>query len=388
MSTERERRWRLALGSEAEGSCGAAQGGDLRMDQALAALYGSHGGKQGGLGPSYPQAARWLGDIREYFPSSVVRVLQQDAFTRLDLKRMLLEPEMLQAMEPDVHLVASLLALGQVIPAKSKETARLVVRRVVEELERRLAEPLRSAVMGALNRATRTSRPRHQEIDWHRTITKNLKHWQPAYRTIIPQQLVGHGRKRRSLRDIVVCVDQSGSMATSVVYSGIFGAVLSSLPAVSTRMVVFDTAVVDLSEDLEDPVDILFGVQLGGGTDIARALAYCQSVITRPAETILVLITDLFEGGDVQRMRALAAQLTTQGVQMIVLLALSDDGAPGYDHTNAAALSAMGVPCFACTPDLFPGLMACAIARADVADWAATQGIQLTRADGSSSAGA
>lgn len=381
MTSERQRRWRLALGSDADASCGAASGGDLRMDQALGALYGDQEERKGGLGPSYPHAARWLGDIREYFPASVVRVLQQDAFTRLDMKRMLLEPEMLQAMEPDVHLVASLLALGQVIPAKSKETARLVVRRVVDELERKLSEPMRSAVMGALNRATRNRRPRHQEIDWHRTIRANLKHWQPKQRTIIPETRIGYGRKRRSLRDIVVCVDQSGSMGTSVVYSGIFGAVLASLSAVNTRMVVFDTAVADLSEQLQDPVDLLFGVQLGGGTDIARALGYCQSVITRPEETILVLITDLYEGGDVQRMRALAAQLTLAGVQLITLLALNDDGAPSYDHGNAAAFSALGVPCFACTPDLFPGLMATAIGRGDVATWAAAQGIVVARGD-------
>ena len=379
---ERRRRWRLALGAEADGGCGTVGGDDLRMDGALDALYGGSEGRAGGLGPSYPHAARWLGDIRDYFPASVVRVLQQDAFIRLDLKRMLLEPEMLAAMEPDVHLVANLLALGQVIPAKSKETARLVVRRVVEELERRLAEPLRSAVSGALYRATRNRRPRHSEIDWHRTIRANLRHWQPTLRTIIPETRIGFGRRRRSLRDIVICLDQSGSMGTSVVYSGIFGAVLASLPAVSTRMVVFDTAVADLSEQLQDPVDILFGVQLGGGTDIARALAHCQSVINRPEETILVLVTDLYEGGDPQRMRGLMEQMRSAGVQVITLLALNDTGAPAYDHAHAAYFSSLGIPCFACTPDLFPGLMATAISRGDVAAWAASQGLAVTRDQG------
>lgn len=381
MSGERLRRWRLALGDDADGGCGTFAGQDLRIDTALGALYGADERRQGGLGPSYPNAARWLGDIREYFPASVVRILQQDAFTRLDMKKMLLEPEMLQSMEPDVHLVANLMALGQVIPAKSKETARLVVRKVVEELERKLAEPMRSAVMGALNRATRNRRPKHSEIDWQRTIRANLKHWQPEHRTVIPETRHGYGRKRRSLRDIVICIDQSGSMGTSVVYSGIFGAVLASLPAVNTRMVVFDTAVVDLTEKLQDPVDLLFGVQLGGGTDIARALTYCQSVIQRPEETILVLITDLYEGGNAERMRALAAHMTTAGVQMITLLALNDEGAPSYDHGNAAAFTGMGIPCFACTPDLFPGLMATAISRSDVGAWAASQGIVLQRGE-------
>ena len=234
------------------------------------------GDRRGGLGGSAPNVARWLGDIRTYFPTSVVRVMQQDALERLDLRQMLLEPELLEAVEPDVHLVADAARCVSVMPDKTKETARLVVRRVVEELERRLANPLRQAVLGSLNRASRNRRPRHNEIDWHRTIRANLKHYQPDYRTIIPETRIGYGRKRTSLRDIILCVDQSGSMATSVVYAGIFGAVLASLPAVRTHVVVFDTAVVDLTAELHDPVELLFGIQLGGGTDINQALGYCQ----------------------------------------------------------------------------------------------------------------
>src|SRR5213078_1972025 len=153
-------------------------------------------------------------------------------------------PEMLETVEPDVHLVGTLLSLNSVIPEKTKATARLVVRRVVEDLERRLASPLRQAITGSLNRSARNRRPRHNEIDWPRTIRANLKHYQPEYRTIIPEVRIGYGRKRASLRDIVLCVDQSGSMATSVVYSSIFAAVLAALPAVSTRLVVFDTSIV------------------------------------------------------------------------------------------------------------------------------------------------
>ena len=143
----------------------------------------------------------------------------------------------------------------------------------------------------------RNRRPRHREIDWNRTIRANLKNYQPEYKTIVPETRIGFGRKRKRLRDIILCIDQSGSMATSVVYSGVFGAVLASLPAVSTKVVVFDTAVVDLSDKLDDPVEVLFGTQLGGGTDIHQALTYCQSLVRRPEQTILVLISDLIEGG-------------------------------------------------------------------------------------------
>jgi Mg-chelatase subunit ChlD len=287
---------------------------------------------------------------------------------------------MLEAVAPDVHLVADLIALKSVMPNKTRDTARLVVRRVVEEVERRLAQRVQQAVTGSLNRATRNRRPRHNEIDWPRTIRANLKHYQPQYRTIIPDQRIGYGRKRSALRDIVLCVDQSGSMATSVVYAGIFAAVLASLPAVRTHLVVFDTAVVDLTPELADPVEVLFGAQLGGGTDINQALAYCQGLIRRPQDTILVLISDLYEGGNAREMLKRAAALVGAGVQVIALLALNDDGAPSYDHDHAAAFAALGAPAFACTPDQFPDLIAAAIDRQDLSQWAAKEGIVTSRA--------
>jgi Mg-chelatase subunit ChlD len=381
MDEERLRRWRLVLGGEAaDGTCVTLRGDDLKIDGALSALYDAE--RRGGLGASSPNIARWLGDIRTYFPTQVVQVLQRDALERLNLRQMLLQPELLATVEPNVHLVADLMALQSVMPAKTRETARQVVRRVVEELQRKLANPTRQAILGSLNRAVRNRRPRHNEIDWHRTIRANLKHYQPAYRTIIPETRIGYGRKRSSLRDIVLCVDQSGSMGASVVYSGIFGAVMASLPAVRTRMVVFDTEVVDLTDELHDPVDLLFGVQLGGGTDINRALAYCQGILTRPRETILVLISDLYEGGNRDEMLWRAAALVGAGVQMVALLALSDSGAPSYDHGVAATLASLGVPSFACTPDLFPDLMAAAINRQDLGQWAAAHEIVAARGRG------
>lgn len=373
---ERARRWRLLLGGAAEAQGGvdpgagmpALTGDDLRVDKALEALYESD--RQGGLGSSCPSVARWLGDIRQYFPTSVVQLMQKDALDRLDLKQMLFEPELLEAVQPDVHLVSQILALKNVLPAKTKETARAVVQKVVEELRRKLEQPTRQAVLGSLNRACRTRRPRHSEIDWHRTIRANLRHYQPEHQTIIPETRIGFGRKRSSLRDIIVCVDQSGSMASSVVYAGIFSAVLASLPAVSVKMVVFDTAVMDLTEKLADPVDVLFGTQLGGGTDINLALGYCQSLIRQPQETILVLISDLYEGGDAREMLKRMANVVGSGVQVITLLALNDDGAPAFDHSNAAGFAGLEIPCFACTPDLFPDLMAAAIQRQSISQWA------------------
>jgi len=377
-------RWRLVLGvheadgvTTAEGHSVVLSTADARRDRALEDLYGAEEKKgRGGLGASSPRVARWLGDIRGYFPSTVVQVMQADAMDRLGLRQLLLEPEMLRTVQPDVGLVSTLVGLGRVIPEQSRETARTVIRQVTNELEDRLRSKTIQALSGALNRAARTRRPRHRDIDWNRTIAANLRHYQPAYRTIVPERLVGHTRRSTEVqREIILCIDQSGSMAESVVYSSVFGAVLSSLRSVRTRLLVFDTEVVDLTDELDDPVDVLFGVQLGGGTDINRALAYCQDQITRPTETILVLISDLYEGGIAEEMLQRAATIVGSGTTMIALLALSDSGHPSFDSDHARALAGIGVPAFACTPDLFPDLMAAAIERRDVGEWAAAQDI-------------
>ncbi|CRK57535.1 Mg-chelatase subunit ChlD [Alloactinosynnema sp. L-07] len=374
MTDERLRRWRLVLGGEEDGTGVTLDGDDSKMDGVLGALYQSETNddapRQAGLGASAPRVARWLGDIRSYFPSSVVQVMQRDAVDRLGLTRLLLEPELLSAVEPDVHLVGTLLSLNSVMPERTKETAREVVRKVVDELEGKLAEPTRSALRGALDRAARTARPRHGDIDWRRTVQANLRNYSPELRTVVPEKLIGYGRRGQAVqRDVILAIDQSGSMAESVVYASLFGAVLASMRALRTSLVAFDTSVVDLSDLLEDPVDVLFGTQLGGGTDINRALAYCQGLITKPADTVLVLVSDLYEGGNRDEMLSRIRAILESGVRVVALLALSDSGAPSYDHDNAAAFAALGVPAFACTPDRFGDVMAAALRGDDVLGW-------------------
>ncbi|WP_149184970.1 VWA domain-containing protein [Streptomyces sp. TRM49041] len=370
---ERLRRWRMVLGGGAADGTGCTLAGtDAAMDGTLTALYGQEDGgarrggrdRSAGLGGSAPSVARWLGDIRTYFPSSVVQVMQRDAIDRLGLSALLMEPEMLEAVEADVHLVGTLLSLHKAMPETTKETARAVVRKVVEDLEKRLATRTRATLTGALDRSTRISRPRHRDIDWDRTIRANLKNYLPEYHTVVPERLIGYGRASQAVKkEVVLCIDQSGSMAASVVYASVFGAVLASMRSIATRLVVFDTAIVDLTDQLDDPVDVLFGTQLGGGTDINRALAYCQSQITRPADTVVVLISDLYEGGIRNEMLKRVAAMKAAGVQFVALLALSDEGAPAYDREHAAALAALGAPAFACTPDLFPEVMAAALEK-------------------------
>lgn len=358
-------KWRLILGKD-DNADEDIQLDPLssQIDNALEALYGDEA--MAGLGSSAPKVSRWLGDIRKYFKTDMVQLMQKDAFDKLGIERMLLEPELLQSVEPDVHLVSTLISLNRVIPEKTKQTARLVVGKVVETLVKKLQNPMREAIMGALSRSVKNRRPKFREIDWHRTIRMNLKHFQPEYKSIIPQNLIGHGRKGQALRNVILCVDQSGSMGSSVVYSSVFAAVLASIPAVKTHMIVFDTAVADLTRDMQDPVELLFGAQLGGGTDINKALTYVEKLVTNPSETILVLISDLFEGGNANAMLRRAAALKASGIQFICLLALNDEGAPVYDKNMAEKFAALGVPAFACTPKFFPDLMASAIKKEDI----------------------
>jgi Mg-chelatase subunit ChlD len=390
---ERLRRWRLVLGGgdqqHPDGTGVQLQGDETKIDAALSALYdaappgprtGRRSSRAGGLASSAPSVARWLGDIRRYFPSGVVQVMQRDAIERLDLHRLLLEPEMLEAVEPDIHLVTTLLELQHLLPETTRATARQVVRRVVHQLEERLGRPTVQAATGALARAARTRSPRHADIDWDRTVRVNLKHYQPSIGTIVPERLVGYARLGSAVRrEIIIAIDQSASMGDSIVYASVFGAALGSVRSLRTRLVAFDTAVADLTDLLHDPVDVLFGVQLGGGTDLDGAISYCQSLVNRPDETVLVVISDLYEGKPGGDFIARMAAMARSGVRCVALLALSDEGAPSFDHAAAEALAALGIPSFACTPDAFPDLIAAAIDRRDLARWAGDHGMVTRR---------
>jgi hypothetical protein len=364
---ERLRRWRLVLGGDDDRSLARLDRDDSRIDAALGALYdrgeergrGAARRRVGGLARSAPAVTRWLGDIRRYFPVPVVQVLQRDAVERLDLAHLLLEPELLAELEPDVHLVSTLVELNRLLPEATKDTARQVIGGVLEQLRERFDDRTRSAVTGALARASRTHRPRPADVDWARTIRANLRHWLPEQHTIVPEQLVGYGRRNPSLaRDVVIALDQSGSMADSIVHASLFACLLARMPALRTSLVVFDTSAIDLTDSLDDPVDVLFGVQLGGGTDIGNALGACQGMISRPAGTLLILVSDLFEGGDLDVFRARVELLVRSGVTVLALLALSDEGAPAANHHEAAALASLGAHVATCTPDSFPDVLA------------------------------
>jgi hypothetical protein len=373
MSTDRYTRWRLILGREAEqGLCQMSRraslldGDQANLDEALGQIYGSGGPgdtdpsskRSAGLGSSAPRLAKWLGDIRGYFAKDVVSVIQRDAIEKKGLKQLLFEPETLGQVTPNIELVGTLMSLKGMIPERTKETAREVVRAVVEEIRKQLQGGIEQAVRGALDRSRHSPMRSLPNLDWARTIRRNLKNYDRKRRVVVPDSFHFFARQhRRKEWNVIVALDQSGSMADSVVYGGVMAAIFASLPALETHVVAFDTEVVDLTEKCQDPVDMLFGIQLGGGTDINRAVGYCQGLVHDPRKTLFLLITDLFEGGNGRELVQRMEELTAAGVRAICLLALSDSGVPSHDENMAKRFAEVGVPCFGCTPALLPTLL-------------------------------
>lgn len=368
-------RWRLILGDEPKALSDVVLDEEQSiMDAALSAIYDGDtqgkglGSKQGGKGSSSPNLAKWLTDVRTFFPQDIVSVIQSDAIERKGLTKLLFEPETLKNVKPDINMVSTLMTLKGQIPEKSKETARELVRTVVSEIMQRMEQDLRNAVTGALNKKEHSPISYFPALDWKRTIGKNLKNYDPERKLIVPEKFYFFERNRRQ-KDwtVVLDIDQSGSMADSIIYSSVMGSIFASMPALDTHVVAFDTEITDLTELCRnDPVDMLFGIQLGGGTDINKSVAYCQSLIENPRKTMFILISDLYEGGVRKGLLRRLGEMHDNGVKVISLLALSDGGKPDYDVNLAKEISKLGIACFACSPDRLPELVECAIKGFDL----------------------
>jgi len=362
-------RWRLILGRRAESANAAfrldgideesaslalplPEGMNLtHVDQMLSFVY-DRGARVGGTGDTAPYIPEWLAQMRALFNQSTLAMVQRDAFERTGLAELLLQPEVLPHLQPDVRLVATILSLKDQIPDTVKQTARELIRNVVEQLRRKLEVQARQAVFGALQRNRYSPIRSARNLDWRRTLKSNLKHYLPERKTIIPERLYFWANEQR-FHDwqIIILVDQSGSMANSAVYSSLMASIFASLSVLETHLVVFDTSVVDLTPYLNnDPVELLFTLQLGGGTDIAQAVAYGARLVKRPEKCIFVLITDLYEGGSQQALLEQLRALRESKVQVLCLLAL-EDGKPEYNKPLARQVAALDIPTFAATPD-------------------------------------
>ena len=374
-------RWRLILGQDSEDRFEKMGGGGLSgemdmMDQALAAIYNLNspgsfgtGGAGAGRGPSNPQITRWLGDLRSLFDPELVKIIQGDAMTRCGLKQLIFEPELLENLEPDVNLASTILMLKDQIPKRSKESVREFIKKIVEEINRLLEQDIRRAVTAAVNKRKHSPIPSAAALDYKMTIQRNLKHYNQELKTIVPEHFYFFDRTSTTAANkwnVILDIDQSGSMGESVIYSSIISCILASMSSISTRIVAFDTNIVDLTEKSDDPVDLLFGFQLGGGTNIDQSVAYCEKFIENPKKTLFFLITDLEEGGNRAALLRRLGELKEAGVTLVCLLALAEGGRPYYDTQMAQKVAARKIPCFACSPQMLPQLLERALKGQDL----------------------
>lgn len=376
-------KWRLILGNESQsrfdqmGGVPLSEEQDL-MDQALAAIYNRReaggfgkdtGGRGAGNGPSNPQITKWLGDVRSLFDKELVTVIQGDAMTRCGLKQLIFEPELLDNLEPDVNLASTILMLKDQIPKRSKDSVRVFIQKIVEEINKLLEQDIRRAVTASLNKRKHSPIPSAAAIDYKMTISRNLKNYNRELGTIIPEHFYFFDRTSTTAANkwtVILDIDQSGSMGESVIYSSIVSCILASMSSLNTRIVAFDTNIVDLTEKSDDPVDLLFGFQLGGGTNIEQSIAYCQQFIENPSKTLFFLISDLEEGGNRAAMLRRLEEMKESGVTVICLLALADGGKPYYDAQMAQRIATMNIPCFACNPQMLPSLLERALRGQDL----------------------
>lgn len=368
------KRWRLILGSGCDeminslGGASEMSADELLMDLALSQIYGNDSGANmtgtAGKGASSPKLTKWLGDLRSLFASAEIKVIQNDAIERKGLKQLLFEPEMLNSLEPDISTASLLLMLKDQIPAKSKDNARQYIAKIVEDINRRLSDDIKRSVTAAMNRREHSPIPSASALDYKLTIRRNLKNYDPGLKTILPEKFYFFERVSRSTsRTVILDIDQSGSMGESAIYSSVMGCILASISSVKTHVVAFDTAVTDLTEMCSDPVDLLYGIQLGGGTDIEKSVAYCTELITEPEKTTMFLVTDLYEGGNRNGLIRRLGELKESGVNVIVLLAISDSGKPMFDESIAEKIAAFDIPCFACPPEKLPEMLEAALKK-------------------------
>ena len=355
-------RWRLVLGKQAEGEMPLNQSRLSRMDDALDFLYGREAGsdvRQGGLGASSPTVAHWLSEVRTLFPQETAEVLQRHALDRYQLTELLADREVLEKLEPNQALLETVLSLKHLMKGPVLDSARRIVDKVVKELLQKMEQEVRTSALGKLDRSSRSSVRSIRNLDFKRTIRQNLSHFDKSNNRLVLEKLHFNGRvKRYNPWRVILCVDESGSMLGSIIHSAVMAGIFAKMPMLDTKLVIFDTSVVDLSGYVGDPVQALMSIQLGGGTDIAGALRYCEGLITKPHRTMVVLVSDLCEGGPVKDLYGVSRDIIESGAKLIALTALDENAAPAYDRTVGQNLANLGAWVGAMTPAKLADFMA------------------------------
>lgn len=360
-------RWRLVLGSMSDNSL-SFSGSDREimsfedMEQLLDYLYSHAQGddvrgesisdRSGGLGESQLTAAKWITKVRELFPKQTAEVLERHALDEFKMTELLTDKKVLEQMKPDMSLLKTVLQLKHLMKGEVLETAKKIARAVAEELSEKLAQSTRQALTGRLDRNSRSPVRSARNIDIHKTIRRNLKNYDKENETLVLKDVYFSSRvKKYNKKTVIIAVDESGSMLGSVIYSAVMAQIMSKLPFAEIKLVIFDTEIVDLSGMVEDPVEVMMSVQLGGGTDIGKALSYCESLIQTPSDTCVLCVTDLCEGGYPHILLNTAQNIMTSGAKLSFLTALDECANPIYDKNMGQLLADMGAFVGALTPD-------------------------------------
>ena len=350
-------RWRLVLGKSAEQcgigfSSGSGDDGDCEQAEAtLSYLYDSSG-SAGGSGASQLTVPRWIDQVSELFPRQAKEVMERELIRRKGIDKLLEQPDLLDRIEPSVDLVKTLLTHKDLIKPETRNLARKVIDKVVNELKKKLDIRVEQAITGALRRDKHSPRKVFRNLDLRTTLRRNLKNWNEEHQKLLIDRVFFHAAERKKRPwHVIVCVDQSGSMLESAIFSAVMASIFAELPGIKTSLVLFDTQIVDLSDKVGQPVDVLLSVQLGGGTDIAKAVEYCSGLVSEPARSILVLITDFYEGGSEENLIRTVRKMADADVRMVGLGALGYDAQPQYNKHTAAKLRKEGMDILLCTPE-------------------------------------
>ena len=361
--TEQMNRWRLILGKQAKnqisfGDEGRLEGGiscyDLEdaLDFLYSREYGEDVRREGGTEGSRLTAASWITKIRRLFPKETVEILERHALDRYQLTELLTDKEVLEKLEPNQELLKTILQLKHLMKGEVLETARRIVKKVAEEIAEKLNQDICRSLLGSLDRNSPSPVRSIRNLDIKKTIRKNLRHYDMENERLWLEQVYFSSRTRKySQWKVIIAVDESGSMLDSVIHSAVMAGIFAKLPMLDTRLVIFDTQVVDLSAHLDDPVETLMSIQLGGGTNIGGALQYCGTLIENPHKTIVVLVSDLCEGGSLAGLLTVSRGIIESGAKLLCLTALDMEANPVYDRRTAQYLADLGAYVGAMTPE-------------------------------------
>jgi Mg-chelatase subunit ChlD len=367
-SQKRRVRWRLVLGETTENTLGSLPDEWQDRETAIGFLYdrelqgqnirsrGNSGGhnrdRPGTLDPSNLTVPDWINAIHELFPQKTIERLEKDALERYHLEEMVTNPDLLSRAQPSETLLKAVLRTKHLMNQQVLAMARDLVRKVVEELMEKLAQKVQSPFTGSLNRQQRSYIKIAKNFDAPTTIRRNLKHYSKQRQQLVIQTPYFNSRIRRQVDrwQLIILVDESGSMLDSVIHSAVTAAIFFGIKSLKTHLCLFDTAVVDVTADCTDPVETLMKVQLGGGTDIGQAMAYAQTIVENPRRTIVILITDFYEGAPVERLLSVTKQLIESGVTILGLAALDEQANPNFDRNLAQQMVNLGAQVGAMTP--------------------------------------